>query len=125
MLARPSPALAACARLLAGCLALACSAPGGAPERPAGAALARGEQIFLGSCAGYCHSPATGGRGDAPDLFDCVWVYGSTDAAILRSIAQGVPDSDMPGFAEALSPADLRLLVAWLRAESRCSPGSP
>ncbi len=106
--------------------ALACSTGDGASQATPGAStLAHGERLFLGSCAGYCHSPAYGGRGDAPDLFDCVWVYGATDEAILRSITQGVPGSDMPGFADTLSGVDRRLLVAWLRAESRCETAAP
>jgi mono/diheme cytochrome c family protein len=112
-------------------LALACVAPeGGGLRTSAGdpldaSAVARGERLFLGSCAGYCHSPAAGGRGDAPDLFDCVWVYGATDAAIFRSISEGVPDSDMAGFADTLSESDRWLLLTWIRAQSRCEEADP
>ena len=108
-------------------LVLACAAPeGGRQSRGPGDPLdtiseARGERLFLGSCAGYCHSPAHGGRGGAPDLFDCQWLYGATDEAVYRSISAGVPESDMPAFADLLSESDRWLLVAWLRAQSRCA----
>lgn len=123
--------MSATAVALAAALAVAC-APSEAPSRTraAGApldaeALARGERLFLGSCAGYCHVPPGGGRGDAPDLFDCQWLYGAADEAVFRSISDGVPDSDMEGFAGSLSEADRWLLVEWLRASSRCdSPRS-
>jgi mono/diheme cytochrome c family protein len=80
----------------------------------------RGERLFLGSCAGYCHSPPHGGRGDAPDLFDCQWLYGGADPAVFRSISEGMPNTDMRAFAELLSEADRWILVAWMRSQSLC-----
>ncbi|MAF64774.1 MAG: hypothetical protein CMJ84_03830 [Planctomycetes bacterium] len=102
---------------------LACAAPEvghhAPPTLDAGSA-ARGERLFLGSCAGYCHAPAHGGRGDAPDLFDCSWLYGGTDEAVFRVLSEGVPGTDMQAFADQLPESDRWILVAWIRSQSVC-----
>ncbi len=110
--------------LVALCLALACTTPETAHRSALpldASSAARGERLFLGSCAGYCHSPAHGGRGDAPDLFDCRWLYGAADEAVFRSISEGVPNTDMRAFADLLSEVDRWILVAWMRSQSLCA----
>ncbi|MBJ22707.1 MAG: hypothetical protein CL933_25125 [Deltaproteobacteria bacterium] len=103
--------------------ALACAVPD--VERwgdPSHDAKSRGERLFLGTCAGYCHSPPHGGRGDAPDLFDCGSVHGSTNGALFQSISEGMPDTDMRAFADRLSESDRWILVEWIRSQSLCRP---
>jgi cytochrome c oxidase cbb3-type subunit 3 len=72
-----------------------------------------GAQRFV-ICTG-CHG--VDGRGNqalgAPNLTDDIWLYGSTTAeieAILRNGKQG----NMPGFAQILSPDEIRLLAAYV-----------
>ena len=116
---RPQMCLACVAVWLA---ALACAAPETAqsPTKSDLQALSRGESLFLGSCAGYCHGLPDGGRGDAPNLFDCQWIYGDNDEAIFLVITAGVPGSDMPSFRDLLDEGDRRLLVDWIRTAGRC-----
>lgn len=85
-------------------------------------ALKRGRGIFLGACAGYCHSPGGGGASDAPNLFDCEWRHGGRDEEIFASIHTGVPGTRMLGFGGKLEDEDLWKVVAYLRAQSRCEP---
>ena len=112
-------------------LAAAC-APGGPSQRqPAPppspalaylsdpAALARGKALFGGTCTGYCHSTEPGGKG-APDLFDCEWLHGGSDAEIFRTLTSGVPDTRMVSFAGKLPDDDLWKIIAYLRSASRC-----
>ena len=52
------------------------------------AAAATGRQLFVGfNCAG-CHSSYAGG-GMGPSLRDSLWIYGSSDAQIFSTIAEG------------------------------------
>ena len=116
--------------LLASSLAFtACLPPASedtAPRSPAEAyaddpaALKRGRGIFVGTCAGYCHSLRGRGASDAPNLFDCDWRHGGRDEEIFASIHTGVPRTRMIGFGGKLEDEDLWKVVAYLRAESRC-----
>ena len=86
------------------------------------AAVERGRLIFVGTCGAYCHSLGTERR-DAPDLFDCEWKHGGTDADLFRVIGQGVAGTRMPGFAGALpeGEGDAWKVIAFLRSASRCA----
>lgn len=78
-------------------------------------ALKRGKALFVGTCAGYCHSPAV--ERAAPYLFDCTWVNGSgTDQEVFDLIADGVPSTAMLGFRGKLpeGDADIWRLVAYI-----------
>ncbi|HVP31756.1 MAG TPA: cytochrome c [Myxococcota bacterium] len=109
--------------------ALACaSKPGaeGPPHEPQVAAaladptsLARGKAIFSGTCTGYCHSIAPGGKG-APDLFDCDWLHGGSEAEIHHTITTGVPNTRMVAFGGKLQDDDIWRIVAFLESSSRC-----
>ena len=88
-------------------------------------ALKRGRGIFLGTCAGYCHSMRGGGAGDVPNLFDCEWRHGGSDEEIFASIYTGYPGTRMIGFGGKLEDADLWKVVAYLRAASRCASDRP
>ena len=103
------------ALLLALCVA-ACQ-----PESPADAfradqqALQRGKSLFVGTCAGYCHSPTV--ERAAPNLFDCTWQNGTGgDQELFDIIASGVPDTAMIGFKGKLPQGDddIWRLVAYI-----------
>src|SRR5690349_6601483 len=80
--------------------------------------VARGEGIFLRSCAG-CHGPDA--RGTHPpgfvtpprDLTDPTLQERLSDAAIEETIHYG--KGQMPPFGAALTPEDLKDLVAYVR----------
>ena len=82
----------------------------GAP--PAAPAAARDHYAFY--CAD-CHGADMDG-GMASSLVDGRWDYGDSDAAILRSIAEGIEADGMPAFGAALTPAEIDALVALMRA---------
>ena len=82
-------------------------------------ALQRGSAVFVGTCSGYCH--AEGDEvGDAPDLFDCEWRYGSSHQEIFNTISKGVPNSRMSGFAGKLPDGDddIWKVVAFLKSQA-------
>ena len=102
-------------------LLLALCAAGCQPETPADAfrsdeqALKRGRALFVGTCAGYCHSPTV--ERAAPNLFDCTWQNGTGgDQELFDIIASGVPDTAMIGFKGKLpeGDADIWRLVAYI-----------
>jgi glucose/arabinose dehydrogenase len=68
-------------------------------------------------CVG-CHGPNLSG-GPAPSLLDNIWKSGSDDDSILRSIANGFPQANMPPFATVLSNEEQRLLLAYIRRLGR------
>lgn len=80
-------------------------------------ALKRGKALFVGTCAGYCHSPVV--ERAAPNLFDCAWRHGSgADQEIFDLIAAGVPNTAMVGFQGKLPEGDddIWRLVAYIGA---------
>src|SRR6185312_9156850 len=64
-----------------------------------------------------CHDATLTGK-VGPNLLDAFWNHGSDDESILRSIRRGWPESGMPGFGSALSDAEQRALVAYIRKQS-------
>lgn len=81
------------------------------------AAVARGEALFEGSCAGFCHTrEAT--DSDALLLFDCDWKHGGTDQEIFDIVTVGVPDTRMVGFGSNFPEGDddLWKIIAFLRS---------
>ena len=102
-------------------LLLALCAAACQPESPADAfradqqALQRGKSLFVGTCAGYCHSPTV--ERAAPNLFDCTWQNGTGgDQELFDIIASGVPDTAMIGFNGKLPQGDddIWRLVAYI-----------
>jgi len=95
--------------------------PGAAEERPAAQnpfagtvdALAEGRRFFVWyNCAG-CHGDH-GGGGMGPSLRDAVWLYGSSDAQIASSIAQGRAHG-MPAWGEMLTAAQIWQITAYIK----------
>lgn len=80
-------------------------------------ALKRGKALFVGTCAGYCHSPSV--ERAAPNLFDCTWRSGGGgDQELFDIIASGVPGTAMIGFKGKLPEGDddIWRLVAYISA---------
>ncbi|HJN46587.1 MAG: hypothetical protein CL477_05600 [Acidobacteria bacterium] len=83
-------------------------------------AVAEGRALLDAVCGGYCHAMTEGGNTDAPDLFDCEWWHGDTDADLFRVIQSGVPDTRMLSFGGQFPDEDLWRIIAAIRADSRC-----
>ncbi len=89
------------------------------------AAIEEGRELLESVCAGYCHSLEEGESTDAPDLFDCEWWHGDTDADLFRVISDGVPNTRMQSFGGQFPDDDLWRLIAAIRAGSRCHEDDP
>jgi len=77
------------------------------------AAIKEGRSQFRADCA-PCHGLAARGGGRGPDLTSGRWIHGATDAAIFRTITQGVPGTEMP--ANAIDDAETWAIIAYLRS---------
>jgi cytochrome c oxidase cbb3-type subunit 3 len=98
--------------LFCGCAAVAQS------PAPTAADIAAGARIYRTQCS-YCHGPrGEGGRG-AP-LARPRLVHAPDDAAMSKVIADGIPDSEMPG--HWLTPHEIWQLVAFVRTLGRTAP---
>ena len=122
--------------------AAATAAPAAAPEAPAAAdvpsasaepeaasspvaayledpaAITAGRRMFRAVCTGYCHSTTPGVTKDAPNLFDCDWDHGNTDADLYRVINQGVPDTEMLPFEGKIPEETIWQVIAYVRSNS-------
>jgi mono/diheme cytochrome c family protein len=86
-------------------------------------ALERGEALFVGTCAGYCHA-FEGPNADAVFLFDCEWKHGGSDEEIFHTVTTGVPNTRMVGFGTNFPEGedDLWKIIAYLRTrQESCS----
>jgi putative heme-binding domain-containing protein len=74
--------------------------------------VAEGRETYRLRCA-ECHG-AAGEGGRAPNLANGVFYHGGTDSDLYRTIENGIPGTEMPGF----SASEMRLwqLVAFLRS---------
>lgn len=84
------------------------------------AAIDEGRELLKAVCGGYCHATEAGETTDAPDLFDCEWWHGDTDADLFRVIRDGVPNTRMQSFGGPFSDDDIWRVIAAIRASSRC-----
>ena len=86
------------------------------------AAIAEGELLFQAVCSGYCHVKEDADRdGKCPNLFDCDWANGSgTDAEMFKVVSEGVPKTEMIGFAGQLPDDMLWQILAYVRSSSKC-----
>jgi putative heme-binding domain-containing protein len=81
-------------------------------------AIDAGKNIYRGRC-GVCHGiDAKGYRGS--DLTTGDWVHGGSDVQIFRTIARGVPGTEMPGNVN-MSEEEVWMVIAYLRTLS--APG--
>jgi cytochrome c oxidase cbb3-type subunit 3 len=74
-----------------------------------------GKMLYQQFCIA-CHGPDGSGNPllGAPRLNDDIWLYGSDEATLRQTIAEG-RKGQMPAFAGRLDDVEIRLLVAWLR----------
>ncbi len=74
----------------------------------------RGKSDYMNTCAA-CHGAE--GKGNkalgAPNLTDDIWLYGSSEAAIVHSILNG-RNNRMPAQDQTLSSEQIRLVAAWV-----------
>jgi len=84
------------------------------------AAVMRGEALFVGSCAGFCHS-LDGPNEDALFLFDCEWQYGGSNQDIFDTVTNGIPNTRMVGFGSNFPEGenDLHKIIAYLRVNEQ------
>lgn len=97
---------------------LLCLSPLYAAEKTAiekSAAVKEGASVFRANCS-PCHGLNARGGGRGPDLTSGRWTHGSSDAAIFRTISQGVPGTEMP--ANALEDSEIRAIISFLRSLS-------
>ena len=79
------------------------------------AAAAEGRALYAKICQS-CHGPAGEGGGDrGPSLTRTRLTHGNGDADLFRAIRSGIPGTQMPPFAAALSETQTWQLVAHLR----------
>lgn len=82
-------------------------------------ALERGQALFLGSCANFCHGLIAEDEleNDASFLFDCQWNHGDTDEEIFNVVTTGIPNTRMVGFGDNFPEGedDLWKIIAYIR----------
>ncbi|MFT4886400.1 MAG: mono/diheme cytochrome c family protein [Pseudohongiellaceae bacterium] len=83
-------------------------------------ALLRGQAIYAGSCADFCHGLTSElsavSFGDDANLFNCLWQSGETDEEIFDTIVNGIPGTRMVGFGSNFPEADDPWkIIAYLR----------
>ncbi len=77
-------------------------------------ALMEGRRLFVHyNCSG-CHGGHAGG-GMGPSLRDPVWIYGSSDAHIFDSIAQGRANG-MPSWGRMIPQEEIWKIVAYIKS---------
>jgi putative heme-binding domain-containing protein len=96
-------------------------APLAAQPRPLGAATSRdiaaGQQIFDAQCA-WCHG-AGGTGGTGPDLRRPTLRHATTDASLTTIVRNGLPGTEMPSFAIALTDNMAWQTAAYVRSLGR------
>jgi cytochrome c oxidase cbb3-type subunit 3 len=87
-------------------------------------AMAEGRRMFVRfNCSG-CHGGRAGG-GMGPSLRDDTWLYGSQEADIFDSIAQG-RGKGMPAWRTRLAPDDIWRLVTYIKSlRTQQEPDAP
>jgi len=87
----------------------------GNPLKGNPSAIKEGASLFHADCS-PCHGLNARGGGRGPDLTSGLWVHGGSDAAIFRTISQGVPGTEMP--ANTFEDTETWALVAYLQSVS-------
>lgn len=91
-------------------------------------ALARGEALFRGTCANYCHSiPGEDTPGTviqdavATFLFDCQWQQENDNDSIFTTVTTGIAGTRMVGFGSNFPGGqdDLWKIIAYLRSNTQ------
>ena len=76
-------------------------------------AIREGASLFRANCS-PCHGLGAAGGGRGPDLTSGRWIHGATNAAIFRTISQGVPGTEMP--ANGFEDSEIWAIIAYLRS---------
>jgi glucose/arabinose dehydrogenase len=79
-------------------------------------------ETYRNICAG-CHGATLSG-GRAPTLLDDTWRFGGDDASVTQSILDGRPGTEMAPFRGALTDAEVKSLVAYIRNQSKLAATS-
>lgn len=84
-------------------------------------ALSRGQAIFEGSCASFCHAVDAEAGLDSSFLFDCQWSHASNDQEIFDVVTNGIPGTRMVGFGKNFPEGDddLWKVIAYLRSKQQ------
>jgi cytochrome c oxidase cbb3-type subunit III len=76
---------------------------------------ARGKPLFQANCAA-CHGPE--GKGNplmgAPNLTDNIWLYGSGESAIMKTVTTGRAGNMMPAWGPFLGETKVHVLAAYI-----------
>jgi aldose sugar dehydrogenase len=100
-------------------------APGGAGPVGAGAGggggrgrggPTPGSLLWADRCSGCHGNDSAGGR--APSLFDQKWVDSTTDAKMVSTIKNGVPNTEMTGFGATLTDEQIFQLIQHIRTQT-------
>lgn len=83
------------------------------PAAPSAQSQERGQELFNQHCV-VCHGAFAEG-GSAPDLTNPRWQNAKADDQLESAIANGLPGTAMPGFAERIDTGGRRSLVALIR----------
>lgn len=78
------------------------------------AAMAEGRKLFVRMNCSGCHGGRAGG-GMGPSLRDVDWLYGSTDAQIFSTIAEGRAHG-MPAWGTLINDDEIWKLVAYIKS---------
>jgi glucose/arabinose dehydrogenase len=89
--------------------------PAGAPAGRGGGRGGPGGALYTQYCAG-CHGVDLAG-GRVRTLFDQKWLDATTDDALVATIRQGVPNTEMMGFGQALTELQTWQLVQYIRTQ--------
>ena len=71
------------------------------------------EELYKTLCAG-CHGPDMRG-GSGKSLVSGLWKHGGRDDDLAKAIIGGVPATGMPAMSAALTPAQVRAMVVYIR----------
>lgn len=78
-----------------------------------------GRDIYINYCSA-CHGQKLEG-GRAPSLLEGKWKYGHSKKAILKTIREGVPGTEMMPWKNMLTPGQIELVTNYLIALRRKS----
>lgn len=80
------------------------------------AAASRGAAIFADNCAA-CHGADGKGNTDvgAPNLTDAIWLYGSSQDAVMHSVETG-RGGVMPAWGGRLDPIDIKMVAIYVHS---------
>jgi len=82
----------------------------------------RGRDLYDAQCSG-CHGPQGKGNGEVGsvlqpeprDLTDVAWLAKQSDARLFAVVSDGLAETAMPGYRDTLTPAELVLVVHFVR----------